>query len=142
MTSLIDVLFLMLIFFMLTSTFRRRGEMQLELPSSSTSNPTVQGANRSTTEIVLQADGSLLINGELTAQEAAVAKLRAAHEEDPQRAVLLKAAADARHADVVRLYDLVREVGFPGFSLATEIQAPRAGDRHSRSRTESERGNE
>ncbi len=124
LTSLIDVLFLLLIFFMLTSTFRRRGEMQLELPSSNTSTPIASSSDRTTTELVLRADGTLLIDGVVTAPEAALGKLQAVHESDPTRIVLLKAAADSRHADVVRLYDLVREVGFPGFRLGTEIERP------------------
>ena len=52
-------------------------------------------------------------------------------EENPKEARLIVnkviLAAQARHADVVRLYDLVREVGFRGFTLGTEIRPPEAG---------------
>jgi biopolymer transport protein ExbD len=38
-TSLVDVLFLLLIFFMLTTTFKHAGELELNLPESSTAGP-------------------------------------------------------------------------------------------------------
>jgi len=124
LTSLIDVLFLLLIFFMLTSTFRRSGEMKLELPSSSTSNPSVASDQRDFIEVVLTEEGQLFVNDEPVTSEQAPQVLRRLHLENPEWSVRLKAAADCRHADVVRLYDLVRETGFPGFSLGTEILAP------------------
>jgi biopolymer transport protein ExbD len=52
-TSLIDVLFLMLIFFMLTTTFKRAGELELNLPESSTARPTGPGATAESASLVL-----------------------------------------------------------------------------------------
>ena len=122
LTSLIDVLFLLLIFFMLTSTFRQLGEMELDLPESSTSTPALSGLEARPTEVVLRADGSLLVDGEAVDQEQLVQRLRerVAGREDAR--ATLNAEADARHADVVRLIDLVREVGFAGLSLGTELR--------------------
>jgi biopolymer transport protein ExbD len=102
LTSLIDVLFLLLIFLMLTSTFRRAGEMDLELATSSTAAA-----------------------AELSDDEELLRLLSEAHESDPDRPVLLNAEAEARHADVVRLIDIVRETGYGGLSLGTELR-PRA----------------
>jgi biopolymer transport protein ExbD len=129
LTSLIDVLFLLLIFFMLTSTFRRTGEMQLDLPASTTSEPDVGSEGHAFIEVVMQADGAVTVNGEAVSPEDAPKRLRELHRADPKRQVRLKAAADARHADVVRLYDLFREVGFSGFSLGTEIAPPDASSK-------------
>lgn len=122
LTSLIDVLFLLLIFFMLTSTFRQAGEMELELPESSTSTPAASGQQVRPTEVVLRADGSVLLDGEVIDQEQLVQRLRerVAGREDAR--VMLNAEADARHADVVQLIDLVREVGFAGLSLGTQLR--------------------
>lgn len=122
LTSLIDVLFLLLIFFMLTSTFRQVGEMELELPESSTSSPAPAGQEVKPTEVVLRADGSVLLDGEAIDQEQLVQRLRerVAAREDAR--VMLNAEADARHADVVRLIDIVREVGFAGLSLGTQLR--------------------
>jgi hypothetical protein len=45
-TSLVDVLFLLLIFFTLTSTFKRAGEIELQLPKSTTGQPSAAGASQ------------------------------------------------------------------------------------------------
>lgn len=122
LTSLIDVLFLLLIFFMLTSTFRQMGEMELQLPESSTSTPAQIGQEVRPTEVVLRSDGSLLLDGEPLDHEQLVQRLRAKVAEREDARVALNAEADARHADVVKLIDLVRELGFAGLSLGTELR--------------------
>lgn len=132
LTSLIDVLFLLLIFFMLTSTFRRSGEMELQLPESSTSAPRLEGAGQRSTEVTLRADGSILVDGVSTEPSEAARTLRERVAADPGARVLLNAEAEARHADVVRLLDLVREAGFRGVNLGTEIPRFGAGDEKER----------
>lgn len=122
LTSLIDVLFLLLIFFMLTSTFRQSGELELELPDSTTSTPADRGAERRPTEIALRADGRVLVDGDAVEQAELVQKLRARIESDPEARVVLNAEAAARHADVIQLIDVVRSLGFAGLSLGTEMQ--------------------
>ena len=122
LTSLIDVLFLLLIFFMLTSTFRRTGELELELPDSSTSAPAEAGQQRRPTEIALRADGQVLIDGAPVRQEQLVEVLRQRKSDDPEAKVVLNAEAAARHADVVQLIDIVRSLGFAGLSLGTQLE--------------------
>ena len=121
LTSLIDVLFLLLIFFMLTSTFRRAGELELELPDSATSTPAESGEQRRPTEIALRADGRVMIDGAPVEQDELVSELRRRREETPDARVVLNAEAAARHADVVQLIDVVRSLGFAGMSLGTEM---------------------
>lgn len=126
LTSLIDVLFLLLIFLMLTSTFRRAGEMDLELATSSTAVAAEVSPSVEPLEISMLADGSVLYDGrEVADDEELLQILTAEHGDDPERGVLLNAEAEARHADVVRLIDIVREAGYGGLSLGTEIR-PRA----------------
>jgi biopolymer transport protein ExbD len=126
LTSLIDVLFLLLIFLMLTSTFRRAGEMELELAPSSTAAAAEASSPGEPVEVAMLADGSVRFEGrEIRDDEELLRILSEAHVGDPDRPVLLNAEAEARHADVVRLIDIVREAGYGGLSLGTEIQ-PRA----------------
>lgn len=126
LTSLIDVLFLLLIFFMLTSTFRRAGEMELELATSSTAAAAELNSNSEPVEVAMLADGSVRFDGTAIRDDEELLRiLGEAHAADPDRPVLLNAEAEARHADVVRLIDIVREAGYGGLSLGTEI-LPRA----------------
>lgn len=126
LTSLIDVLFLLLIFFMLTSTFRQSGELELQLPDSTTSTPAPSGEERRPTEIALRADGQVLVDGAVVGSEQLVDELRRRREADPDARVVLNAEAAARHADVVQLIDVVRSLGFSGLSLGTELTAGNA----------------
>lgn len=123
LTSLIDVLFLLLIFFMLTSTFRRAGEMDLELATSSTAAAAEASRQAPPLEISMLSDGTVRYDGrEIGDDEELLRILTDEHSTEPDRVVLLNAEGEARHADVVRLIDIVREAGYGGLSLGTEIQ--------------------
>lgn len=123
LTSLIDVLFLLLIFLMLTSTFRRPGEMELELAASTTASAAETRPSGLPVEISMLADGTVRFDGAAVADDEELLRLLgAAHAADPDRGVLLNAEAEARHADVVRLIDIVRESGYGGLSLGTEMR--------------------
>lgn len=119
-TSLIDVLFLLLIFFMITGTFKRVGELELRLPSSSTAAPADE-APPNEVELAALADGSLLLDGapiEMPALKRALAAILA---ERPDSRVTIKAETSVEHGQVVRLLDIVREAGFPGVGIGTRL---------------------
>ena len=63
-TPLIDVLFLLIIFFMLTGTFKRVGELELQLPRSSTSMPATEDEQVHQVELLVIEGGRLVLNGE------------------------------------------------------------------------------
>jgi len=129
LTSLIDVLFLLLIFLMLTSTFRRVGEMDLQLATSSTASAAEPTSSAEPVEVSMLADGTVRFADQVVNDDEELLRLLTeAHAADPDRGVLLNAEAEARHADVVRLIDIVRESGYGGLSLGTEMR-PRAARR-------------
>ena len=120
-TSLIDVLFLLIIFFMLTGTFKRVGEMELKLPDSSTSDTAGDSAPDADVEIVATEDGRILVDGAAVGLEDLGVTLEGIHAEAPERRVLLKAETDVVHGRVVTLLDAVRNAGFAGVSIGTEV---------------------
>jgi biopolymer transport protein ExbD len=122
-TPLIDVLFLLLIFFMITGTFKRTGEMELQLPESSTASPTREGADSHQSELVLREDGTVYLNGVPVAMEDLGRSLQELREFDEDAEILLEAESGAQHGEVVRLLDKVREAGFPGVAIGTRIRA-------------------
>ena len=122
-TSLIDVLFLLLIFFMVTGTFKRAGEMELRLPESSTAAPVSEGAATHQGELVLREDGSVTLDDQVVPLAELPQRLADLRSRDEEARILLKAEAGARHGDVVRLLDLVREAGFPGVAIGTQIRS-------------------
>jgi len=123
-TPLIDVLFLLIIFFTLTSTFKRAGELELRLPDSSTAAPRLPDPERHEIEIVVTDDDRLFVDDERVEPAALEELLRSAHGADPDAQIVIKAEEDVRHAEVVHLLDLVRDVGFPGVAIGTELAPP------------------
>ena len=121
-TSLIDVLFLLIIFFMLTGTFKRVGEMELRLPDSSTSETTASSSPDVDLEIVATEDGRILVDGTPVDPADLGARLREIRTEAPDRRAVLKAETDVVHGRVVALLDAVRSAGFPGVSIGTEVK--------------------
>ncbi len=120
-TSLVDVLFLLLIFFMLTGTFKRVGEMELRLPASSTSVAESQAPPHEV-ELILQADGDLLLDGKPVALAGLRGRLDEIHRQDAQARVMLKADENATHGQVIRVVDVVRDAGFGGIGIGTEMK--------------------
>lgn len=121
-TSLIDVLFLLIIFFMLTGTFKRVGELQLELPGSSTATLTLEDQAERDVEILATEDGRLLVDGSAVDPEGLGARLVEIRSGEPSRRVVLKAEAGVVHGRVVELLDAVRKAGFPGVAIGTEVR--------------------
>jgi len=121
-TSLVDVLFLLLIFFMVTGTFKRAGEMQLDLPESSTSSPRSEGAQSYQSKLVLHEDGTVFLNDEPVELSQLAAKLKKLAAQDANATILLDAEAGARYGDAIHLMDLVREAGFGGVSVGTRLK--------------------
>ena len=122
--SLVDVLFLLLIFFMLTSTFKRAGELDLKLPKSTTAAPTHAAASDKPVELVLTERGTLLLDGSPTTFDRLLPGLRALHAREPDGQVMIEAEEAVPHGQVVRLLDAVRTAGFRGVGIA--VRANRA----------------
>ena len=112
LTPLIDVVFLLLIFFMLASTFARERALPLVLGAASGDAP-VTGA------ILVRVDGDRLdLNGIAVGRdELAAAFARRAAEEDPP-AVVVHGAPGTSVAAVVAVVDLARAAGLTEVALS------------------------
>lgn len=124
-TPLIDVLFLLIIFFMLTGTFKRVGELELRLPDSSTATPGTTEAEAHEIVVTVMESGGIQIDGQAVEPADVRSRLAALRDADASRTVLLKAETGVRHGEVVRLLDVVRSVGFPGVGIGTNLSPER-----------------
>ncbi len=112
---LIDIVFLLLVFFMLTSTFMVPEAIELELPASSSATVT------DSTPITVSLDqaGQLTLNGErieLAQLRAAVAVLL---EADADAAITLKSDARTEVQQLLAVMDEIRAAGGTEVALAT-----------------------
>ena len=117
MAPLIDVVFLLLIFFMLTSNFVFQPGIKVSLPKAITSE-VISSENFVVT--VTEQD-LLFLNGQPITITELVSKLKEAYQED--RSLLLKADTNASLGRVVEIWDLCRELGIPQINIATNQKA-------------------
>lgn len=119
LTSLIDVVFLLLLFFMLTTTFKREAEIQVELPEAS-AEPTATQVEK--LELIITADGRYFIgNNEVVNTRPSTLKsaIRKATGGNTSMPVLLRADASTPYQAVVTAMDVLAQLGFKHVSIAT-----------------------
>jgi biopolymer transport protein ExbD/biopolymer transport protein TolR len=116
MAPLMDVMLLLLVFFMLTSTFLAADVIDLELPRSSSSRP----VNDLDIVVLLSADGRLAVNGEFIEMDELQARLRELLVEPVQQLVTLKTDSEESVQDMLSVMDIIREAGGQKVFLATE----------------------
>ena len=120
-TPLIDVVFLLLIFFMVSTTFERESEIKITLPKVSQEGGE---AESQVVHVAIDANERLYID-ERPLEDARLATIRAAIAasgqalEDP--AVMIKADAGVSHEIVVRVMDAARQSGLVKITFATQV---------------------
>jgi biopolymer transport protein ExbD len=116
-TSLIDVMFLLLIFFMVSSTFREASDaLDITLPRAGSAS----AQSLDYFEISVVVDGTLYFEGE----EVGEAALRAALEDlvagDSEAKVVLRADSGADFGGVIRAIDIARGAGVVNLIIPTD----------------------
>lgn len=128
LTSLIDVVFLLLIFFMVSTTFERQTAVRVDLPSAD--RESVQ-APAERIEIVVTAEGAMFLNDRalVDARRTTIeAALLEAADDERRIPVLIRADGDARHELVVRVMDVLGNTGFSNLSIAAVAESGSSGD--------------
>ena len=128
-TPLIDVVFLLLIFFVVSTTFVRTSAIEVDLPDAS------GAVNRAPAgiEVRVSATGDYAVNGQDlpgTERTDLGRALRRARDQsvDPEPLLVIAADADARHETVVRVMDVARELGLTNLRVLTEARPPAPDD--------------
>jgi len=115
-TSLIDVVFLLLIFFVVTSTFLERPGLDLSLPEASSA----EVASQKEVTVQLEEGGGIVVDGEPVDDLSGLAALIEARlEQSEERRVVLEADERVSHGNVVEVMDAAREAGASGIVIAT-----------------------
>ena len=111
---LIDIVFQLLIFFMLTSSFVIQPGIKVNLPKALTS----EAVKQETIEIVISSENVIYLNGRVTTTKEikAIFKLAAKR----QQPILLKADRRASLGRVVEIWDMARDLGISQISIATD----------------------
>jgi len=110
---LIDVIFLLLIFFMLTSSFIFQPGIKINLPDALTS----EVIQRENLVIVVTDDNSLYIDEKLIERDGLSSRIEIAAKE--AKPILIKADRKASLGKVVEVWDLCRSEGIQKLNIAT-----------------------
>ncbi|SFB83295.1 biopolymer transport protein ExbD [Marinospirillum celere] len=118
MTPLIDVVFLLLIFFMVTTSFPDQ-QLNLQLPTASSSEPR-ETQRDSIFNLALFADGRIQLDDqEISDADALKEYLQTLLEEHTDPAILIRAEQEAPHQRLVMALDIARQLGIQQLRIAT-----------------------
>ena len=115
-SSLTDIVLLLLIFFLLSSTFIVQPGIKVRLPRSETTEVT----SEKNVTISITRDGSYYLNEERVTLSTLPALLRQKFAFGTEQVVVIKADRDVTLQSAVDVMDIAKSVGFERFSIATE----------------------
>ncbi|TXH68681.1 MAG: biopolymer transporter ExbD [Thiothrix sp.] len=121
LTSMIDVVFLLLIFFMVTTTFNHNSALKIALPTAR-KNPQTQNLQNKI-ELLIDSQGRYYVNGRevLNTQPETLfqAMTEVLNTLQGTPALVISADANANYQAVVTAMDIAGRLGLTNFSMAT-----------------------
>lgn len=120
LTPLIDVVFLLLIFFMVTTTFNQDTQLQIDLPKLATQQYTDADA----LQIFVNKQGQIAVEDKLLLNTAATTVHKAIQEHvkfNPEGRIILSADAQAPHQMVVRVMDVATQLGYSQVQIRGDL---------------------
>lgn len=118
-TSLIDVMFILVLFFTVSTTFVNQPAMNLDLPKAAHSQVTRQAA------IIVHVDqsGGVYLNDEPVDIALLDQSLKSQLAMSDEKAVVLKADSRVSHGAVVQILDIIKGAGVQKLTIATQPQS-------------------
>ncbi len=119
LTPLIDVVFLLLIFFMVSTTFKQDAELKIDLPEA---DARAVEQKEQSLEIVIDAEGRYFINKQevvnrkLETLKTAIHKVSKGSNNIP---LIIRADAKSPHQAFITAMDAAKQLGFVNLSIAT-----------------------
>ena len=116
---LVDVIFLLVIFFAVSTTFLESSGLKLQLPESSATT------EREVKEIAVfvGADGEVVFEDEALTHEQLGSRLQEVLEDSERKVVVLRADTGTPHGKVVTVIDLIKDAGAEALTVATRAKA-------------------
>ncbi len=126
LASLIDVVFILLLFFVVTTTFTRETQLKVDLPEAASGTPPEQTELKQL-EILIAADGSYSLNAKQLLKsdlQSLMAALQKESEGDNSLPLIISADAKTQHQAVITAMDAAGKLGFAHLRMTTvEAQA-------------------
>jgi len=118
MTPMLDVVFIMLIFFIVTASFVKESGIDVSRPGASTA----ERKERGNILVAISKTGQIWIDRRQVDVRAVRANIERMHAENPQGTVIIQADQDAKTGLLVKVMDAARQAGVAEVSLAATVE--------------------
>lgn len=121
MTPMIDIVFQLILFFLVSTTFAILPGIKLNLPQSKTA----QGASVQGITITADEDGLLFFNDKLVNYDELKSELIMFDTEDIKKEefpISLEADTEVKNGTIVKIFDVIRESGYSAINLRTTTE--------------------
>jgi biopolymer transport protein ExbD len=127
LASLIDVVFILLLFFVVTTTFTRETQLRVDLPEAVSGTPADDQSKP--LDITISADGVFSVNNQILPKSDLASLMDALQKEangDTNRPLSISADGKTQHQSVVTAMDAAGKLGFSHLRMTTIEAAPPA----------------
>ena len=118
-TPLIDIVFILLVFFLITATFSQNPGIEVDLPKASSST---QKEQEDVIIVSLTKEGNLILQGQMFSLDALESELDKMFATRTKATIIIQADAKTHHVNVVKVMDISRKIGFTKLAIATETE--------------------
>jgi biopolymer transport protein ExbD len=127
LASLIDVVFILLLFFVVTTTFTRETQLRVDLPEAVSGSPAEDQSKQ--LDIAISADGVFSVNNQILPKSdltTLMDALQKASNGDTNRPLSISADGKSQHQSVITAMDAAGKLGFSHLRMTTVEAAPPA----------------
>ena len=117
LTPMLDVVFIMLIFFIVTASFVKEAGIDVNRPDAATA----EKKERGNILVAITSNGQIWIDKRQVDPRALRANIERLHAENPEGSVVIQADKDSKNGLLVQVMDAARMAGVEEISLAAEI---------------------
>ncbi|MDX1588290.1 MAG: biopolymer transporter ExbD [Oleiphilaceae bacterium] len=115
-TPMLDVVFIMLIFFIVTASFVKESGLEVNRPDAQTAEP----QDRANVLVAISPEGDIWINRRKVDPNSVRANIERLHAENPQGSVVIQADKEAATRHLVSVMDAARAAGVTNVSIAAQ----------------------
>jgi biopolymer transport protein ExbD len=119
-TPMLDVVFILLIFFIVTASFVKEAGIDVNRPSAMTAVK----KERASILVAITEDGQIWIDKRVVDPRAVRANIERLHAENPQGGVVIQADKNSKNGLLVQVMDAAQLAGITNVSIAAEQGAP------------------
>ena len=115
LTPMLDVVFIMLIFFIVTASFVKEAGLDVNRPDNQQQQQTTENTN---ILVAISANNEIFIDRRLIDPRAVRANIERLHAENPEGSVVIQASSKSKNEMLVTVMDAARQAGVYNISIA------------------------